>query len=101
MLFPLFTVIALAIKLEDGGPVFYAQRRIGKNFRTFRFLKFRSMVPGADRSALLTAPDDPRITRVGCFLRKYKLDELPQLANVFKGDMQLVGVRPEVAGYVK
>ena len=100
LLAPLFALIALAIKIEDGGPVFYSQLRLGKDFRKFRFLKFRSMIPGADGLAPLTASGDPRGTRVGRFLRKYKLDELPQLINVLKGDMQLVGVRPELECYV-
>jgi len=101
LLSPLLPVIALAIKLEDGGPVIYSQRRMGKNFRTFRLYKFRTMISGADRSGPLTAPCDARITRVGRWLRKYKLDELPQLLNVIKGDMQLVGARPEIARYVE
>lgn len=79
----------------------YAQDRVGKNFRSFRLLKFRSMAPGSERSGVLTAPSDSRITRVGRVLRKYKLDELPQLWNVLQGDMQLVGPRPEVARYVE
>lgn len=100
LLSPLLALIAAAIKLEGGGPVLYAQLRVGKDFRPFRFCKFRSMVPGADRAGLLTAPNDVRLTRVGRILRKYKLDELPQLFNVLKGDMQLVGPRPEVERYV-
>ena len=101
LLAPLLALIALVIKLEDGGPVFYSQSRVGKNFRKFRLLKFRSMIPGADRMASLTAPDDPRRTLVGRFLRKFKLDELPQLINVLTGDIQLVGVRPELEPYVE
>jgi lipopolysaccharide/colanic/teichoic acid biosynthesis glycosyltransferase len=101
LLAPLFALIALAVKIEDGGPVFYSQLRVGKDFRKFRFLKFRSMIPGADRLAPLTARADPRRTRMGRFLRKYKLDELPQLINVVKGDMQLVGARPELEPYVE
>lgn len=98
---PLFCMIALAIKLDDGGPVFYQQVRVGRFFRFFRVCKFRSMVAGADRAGLLTSPGDARLTRVGRFLRRYKLDELPQLLNVLKGDMQLVGARPEVERYVE
>lgn len=98
---PLFVVIALAIKLDDGGAVFFGQNRIGKHFQQFRFYKFRSMSEGTGREDALTAPSDPRITRVGRLLRRYKLDELPQLFNVLKGDMQLVGSRPEVERYVQ
>ena len=101
LLSPLIAIIIIAIKLDDRGPVFYAQWRVGKNFCVFRVLKFRSMVPEADRQGLLTTPSDSRITRVGRFLRQYKLDELPQLFNVLKGDMQLVGPRPEVEQYVE
>jgi lipopolysaccharide/colanic/teichoic acid biosynthesis glycosyltransferase len=93
--------IAVAIKLDDGGPVLYEQVRVGRSFRRFRVCKFRSMVPDADRDGLLTAPGDSRLTRVGRWLRQYKLDELPQLFNVLKGDMQLVGARPEVERYVQ
>jgi lipopolysaccharide/colanic/teichoic acid biosynthesis glycosyltransferase len=101
VLAPLLAIVAAAIKLEDGGPVLFSQPRIGKGLTKFRVLKFRSMAPNAGGSRLLTAPDDPRITRVGRFLRKYKLDELPQLANVVKGEMQLVGVRPQVEWIVE
>ena len=97
---PLLCAIAAAIKLDGGGPVFYAQNRVGKGFRQFRLYKFRSMVPGADQHGLLTAPGDVRLTRLGAVLRRYKLDELPQLFNVLRGDMQLVGARPEVEKYV-
>jgi lipopolysaccharide/colanic/teichoic acid biosynthesis glycosyltransferase len=98
---PLFLLIAVAIKLDDGGPVFFSQNRIGRGFRPFRIWKFRSMVPGADRGGLLTASADSRLTPVGRRLRRYKLDELPQLLNVLAGDMQLVGARPEVERYVQ
>ena len=101
LLSPLFCAVAAAIKLEDGGPVFYRQIRVGRRFQRFRVCKFRSMVTDADRYGLLTAPGDPRLTRVGGFLRRYKLDELPQLFNVFRGDMQLVGARPELNKYVE
>lgn len=101
VLSPLLAAAALAVKCDDGGPVFYSQSRVGRGFRPFRLLKFRSMVVNADRAGLLTAPVDTRLTRAGQFLRRYKLDELPQLWNVVKGDMQLVGPRPEVARYVE
>jgi len=102
LLSPLFVAIAIAVKLGDGGPVFYSQWRIGRGFRPFRLYKFRTMVPDADRlGPSLTAPQDRRLTRVGKILRRYKLDELPQLINVVKGEMQLVGARPEVDRYVR
>lgn len=101
VLSPLFCVIAVAIKLDGGGPVFFTQSRMGKGFRQFRIRKFRSMVAGSDRGSLLTAPADSRLTRVGVVLRRHKLDELPQLFNVLTGDMQLVGARPEVERYVQ
>ena len=99
-LVPLFALIAVAIKLDDGGPVMYSQDRVGKGLRKFRLLKFRSMFSGCAEGSLLTAPGDTRVTRVGRFLRRYKLDELPQLVNVLKGEMQLVGVRPQVEKFV-
>jgi dTDP-4-amino-4,6-dideoxygalactose transaminase/lipopolysaccharide/colanic/teichoic acid biosynthesis glycosyltransferase len=98
---PLFALIALAIKFDDGGPVFYSQWRIGKGLRKFRLLKFRTMIPHSDGGSLLTRSGDPRVTRIGRFLRRYKLDELPQLLNVLKGEMRLVGVRPQVERYVE
>ena len=101
ILSPLLAVIALAIKFQDGGPVFYSQWRVGRRFRPFRLYKVRSMVVGADRLGRpLTAPQDSRLTPLGPLLRRYKLDELPQLLNVLKGDMQMVGARPEVDRYV-
>jgi lipopolysaccharide/colanic/teichoic acid biosynthesis glycosyltransferase len=100
LLLPLLAVIALLVKCDDGGPVFYGHPRVGKGFRPFRLLKFRSMAVNADKGGPLTEPGDRRITGVGRFLRKYKLDELPQLWNVLAGDMQLVGARPEVDRYV-
>jgi lipopolysaccharide/colanic/teichoic acid biosynthesis glycosyltransferase len=100
LLLPLLAVIALLVKCDDGGPVFYGHPRVGKGFRSFRLLKFRSMAVNADKAGPLTKPADHRITRAGRFLRKYKLDELPQLWNVLTGDMQLVGARPEVDRYV-
>lgn len=101
LLFPLFVVIAFAIKVEGRrGPVFYFQPRVGKDGREFYVIKFRSMVNEADRHGPLTGAEDPRITPVGRVLRKYKLDELPQLINVLRGDMRLVGPRPEMRKYV-
>jgi lipopolysaccharide/colanic/teichoic acid biosynthesis glycosyltransferase len=100
-LWPVFCMIALAVKLDDNGPVFFTQERVGKDFQRFSLIKFRTMIAGADRDGLLTAPMDRRVTRVGRFLRDYKLDELPQLFNILKGDMQLVGARPEVERYVE
>ena len=101
LLSPLFCFVAIAIKLDDSGPVFYLQPRVGRNFRSFRVCKIRSMIMGADRDSLITAPGDARLTRAGRVLRRYKIDELPQLFNVLKGDMQLVGARPEVERYVQ
>jgi len=101
ILTPILVMIAIAIKWDDGGPIFYLQQRIGRNFQPFRLIKFRSMTVGADQSGLLTAPADQRVTRCGRWLRQSKLDELPQLWNVLTGDMQLVGPRPEVERYVE
>jgi len=98
---PLFAVIALLIKRDSEGPVFYRAPRVGKDGKPFKMLKFRTMVANADKiGGPSTANDDPRITRVGRFLRRYKLDELPQLINVLKGEMSFVGPRPEVQQYV-
>lgn len=98
---PLFLVLAIWIKLDSPGPVFYRQVRVGRGNKDFRIFKFRSMRVGADKQGLITVGGhDPRITRSGYFIRKYKLDEFPQLINVFIGDMSLVGPRPEVRKYV-
>lgn len=102
MLFlPIGIIISILIVLESRGGIFYTQERIGKQGVPFRLLKFRTMRKDADRSGKLTVGmRDPRITRVGYFLRKSKLDEFPQFVNVLKGDMSIVGPRPEVAEYV-
>ncbi len=91
----LWIVFALAIKLEDRGPVFYRQERIGKNGRIFKALKFRSMIPDAEKhtGAVWASENDPRVTKVGRILRATAMDELPQLLNIFKGDMSFVGPR--------
>ena len=113
---PIFAVTALCIYVEDPGPIFYSQIRVGENGRFFRFFKFRSMIVGADKQkdalakqnesqdgVIFKMKDDPRITRVGKFIRRYSIDELPQIINVLCGDMSLVGPRPalpkEVALY--
>ena len=101
VLAPIFTILAIWIKIDSKGPVFYKQVRVGKNSIDFELFKFRSMVVGADKKGLITVGGrDPRITHSGYFIRKYKLDELPQLINVLVGDMSLVGPRPEVRKYV-
>lgn len=98
---PLFLILAVWIKCDSAGPVFYRQVRVGRNNKDFKLFKFRSMRVGSDKEGLITVGGhDPRITRSGYFIRKYKLDELPQLINVFIGDMSLVGPRPEVRKYV-
>jgi lipopolysaccharide/colanic/teichoic acid biosynthesis glycosyltransferase len=101
VLSPLFLVLAIWIKLDSKGPVFYRQVRVGYKNKDFRIFKFRSMRLGADKGSLVTiGGHDPRVTRSGYFIRKFKFDELPQLINVFLGDMSLVGPRPEVRHYV-
>lgn len=98
---PLIILIAILIKLDSQGPVFYRGIRVGRHGTLFRMFKFRTMVANADRiGGPSTAAEDPRITRVGRYLRKYNLDELPQLINVLKGEMSVVGPRPEVPQYV-
>ena len=101
ILSPVFLIIYILIIIESPGGGFYSQERVGKNGTTFKLLKFRSMRTGADKQGLITVGGhDSRITRMGYFIRKYKIDELPQLLNVLKGDMSLVGPRPEVRKYV-
>lgn len=102
ILLPLFIFIAVWVKFNSKGPVFYTQKRVGKDFKEFTLYKFRSMVVGADKKGPgVTSSDDARITSVGKFLRNTKLDELPQLLNVLKGDMSLVGPRPELKKFVE
>jgi exopolysaccharide biosynthesis polyprenyl glycosylphosphotransferase len=113
LLSPVLAAIAIAVRSDSPGPIFYASERIGKKGRVFPCIKFRTMVPDAERrrtevlhmnerdSVLFKITNDPRITRMGRFLRKYSLDELPQLVNVLRGDMSLVGPRPPIASEVK
>lgn len=101
VLSPLFLILAIWIKVDSRGPVFYRQIRVGLGNKDFRLFKFRSMRPDSDKLGLITVGGhDPRVTRSGYYIRKYKLDEFPQLINVFIGDMSLVGPRPEVRKYV-
>jgi lipopolysaccharide/colanic/teichoic acid biosynthesis glycosyltransferase len=101
LLFPFFIIIGIAIILDSKGGVFFLQKRVGLNGKDFVLFKFRTMNTGADSKGLLTiGAKDNRVTRFGYFLRKYKIDELPQLMNVLIGDMSLVGPRPEVRKYV-
>jgi lipopolysaccharide/colanic/teichoic acid biosynthesis glycosyltransferase len=102
VLSPLMVIFAVLIKCDSEGPVFFKQRRIGKNFRAFAIYKFRTMKENSELSGpVITVGEDPRITRIGRFLRKTKLDELPQLINVLKGEMSLVGPRPELPRFVE
>jgi lipopolysaccharide/colanic/teichoic acid biosynthesis glycosyltransferase len=102
VLLPLFLVVVVWIKFDSPGPAFYKQIRVGKDNRDFKLLKFRSMRIGSDKAGLLTIGGrDPRVTQSGYFIRKYKIDELPQLINVLLGEMSLVGPRPEVRKYVE
>ena len=102
LLFPVLLILWICIQLESSGGGFYRQIRVGKNGVDFRLWKFRTMQTGADKKGLLTIGGrDSRVTRIGFYLRKYKLDELPQLINVIVGDMSIVGPRPEVRKYVE
>ena len=102
LLLPVLGAIAALIKLDSRGPVFFRQERIGQGLRPFTIYKFRTMSADAPlKGGLLTVPEDLRVTRLGRILRKFKLDELPQLFNVLRGDMSLVGPRPEVSRYVE
>lgn len=101
ILLPVFAIVAVWIRLDSRGPVFFLQERVGLGGQTFRIYKFRTMVMDAERlGTQITIGRDPRITRIGHFLRKYRFDELPQLFNVLKGEMSIVGPRPEVPRYV-
>jgi lipopolysaccharide/colanic/teichoic acid biosynthesis glycosyltransferase len=101
LVLPVFLILAFWIVIESKGGVFYRQNRVGKNNKDFKLLKFRTMYPDSDKKGLLTVGErDNRITKSGYILRKYKLDELPQLINVLRGDMSIVGPRPEVRKYV-
>jgi exopolysaccharide biosynthesis polyprenyl glycosylphosphotransferase len=101
LLAPLFLLVAVAVKLDSPGPVFFRQERVGLGNRRFQMIKFRSMRVDAEQGSTWTVKDDPRRTRVGAFLRRTSLDELPQLFNVLRGDMSLVGPRPEQPRYVE
>ncbi|QNQ84413.1 sugar transferase [Lactobacillus sp. PV037] len=113
LLSPLFGYLAYKVHKEDGGPVFYSQERVGKDGKKFKIYKFRSMVPNADQmveeledqneidGAMFKIKDDPRVTKIGHFIRSHSLDELPQLVNVFKGEMSLVGPRPPLPSEVE
>lgn len=102
LLFPVIIIIMLFIELIDGGPVFYVQKRVGENWKSFNLLKFRTMVNNLNSSDLgITIKNDSRLTKTGKILRKFKLDELPQLINVMKGEMSLIGPRPELHRYAE
>ena len=99
---PVLLACAIAVRLDSKGPIFFRQRRVGQYGRPFQIFKFRTMVDGADKQgSSLTASGDARITKVGKFLRRTKLDEVPQLLNVFRGEMSIVGPRPEVPEYTE
>ncbi len=113
LLFPVFLVVAILIYLEDRGPILYYQTRVGKNGRRFRFFKFRSMIQDADgikarlqeqneaKGPIFKMRNDPRMTRIGRFIRRYSIDELPQLVNILRGEMSLVGPRPHLPSEVE
>ena len=101
VLSPLYLIIQILIKIEDGGPVFFLQERIGKDFKKYKIIKFRTMVVNASEMGLtITKKNDPRITKVGRLLRKFKIDELPQIINILMGEMSFVGPRSDVEKYV-
>ena len=98
-LFPVFIIVSILIKIDSSGPVFFLQERVGLNGNFFKIIKFRSMKTNHNNSLTVTLENDKRITRIGKKIRKYKIDEIPELINVFIGDMSLVGPRPDVPGY--
>ena len=98
-LVPIFIIASILVKISSVGPVFFVQKRIGKNGKIFQMIKFRSMTVIQSSTSTISVKGDVRITKIGAFLRKFKLDELPELWNVLKGDMSLVGPRPDVCGY--
>ena len=101
LVLPLLLLIAIIIKMTAGGPVFYKGQRVGKNGRLFKIWKFRTMIPDAEKQGgSATSANDSRLTKLGKFLKRYKLDELPQLFNILRGEMSFVGPRPEVSFYV-
>ena len=98
-LFPVFIIVSILIKIDSSGPVFFIQERVGLNGKIFKIIKFRSMKTNHNNSLTVTLENDKRITRIGKKIRKYKIDEIPELINVFIGDMSFVGPRPDVPGY--
>ena len=98
-LFPVFIIVSILIKIDSSGPVFFIQERVGLNGNLFKIIKFRSMKTNHNNSLTVTLENDKRITRIGKKIRKYKIDEIPELINVFVGDMSFVGPRPDVPGY--
>ena len=98
-LFPVFVIVSILIKIDSSGPVFFLQKRVGLNGKFFKIIKFRSMKTNHNNSLTVTLENDKRITRIGKKIRKYKIDEIPELINVFIGDMSFVGPRPDVPGY--
>ena len=98
-LFPVFIIVSILIKIDSYGPIFFLQERVGLNGKFFKIIKFRSMKTNHNNSLTVTLENDKRITRIGKKIRKYKIDEIPELINVFIGDMSLVGPRPDVPGY--